>query len=89
MLRSVNTLRQAIDSIRLVLPENYPELTSLRYSLAGKIEKLFEVKGSAIPPKIKQSLTKEKNELLSKWESGRLIAHGHGALSNSGQKRTL
>ena len=76
MLRSVNTLRHGVESIQLVLPENYPELNNLRYSLACKIDKLLKCKGSTIPQKMKQSLNREKIELINRSVEGKLIAYG-------------
>ena len=76
MLRSVNTLRHAIDSVQLVLPENYPELIDLKETLLYRIEKLLKSKGNTIPPRTKQNLNKERLELSNKCTHGKLIAHG-------------
>ena len=73
---SVNTLRHAIDSVQLVLPENYPELIDLKETLLYRIEKLLKSKGNTIPPKTKQNLNKERSELSNKCTHGKLIAHG-------------
>lgn len=75
IMKSITLLKQAIEIITLILPENYPELISLRCRLARRMDSFLSSRHT-IPHKAKHQMMKEKNELLEKIRNNKRIAYG-------------
>jgi hypothetical protein len=75
MYNSIDFSKKVIEIIQQIVPENYPDLILLRFSLLKRLdsyltslEKLSKIS--------KQSLTKEKNNLFKQLENSCLITFG-------------
>lgn len=81
LTRSVGCLRRAVATVELVVTSHFPELASLRFELAQKIQKLSHKSGLAA--KAKQALVREAADLLAKTKASRIIAFGEEHPINS------
>jgi len=73
--KSVALLRSVLETVTLILPENYPYVIGLRVDLLNRLTLMLR-KSSSLPPKLKMALLEEKNVLSSKLSASRRLLLG-------------